>query len=75
MRALDDILIGFFLFFAVDRLIRLLSLTVIEPIAERHVRNRSSVEGWKLAGEMFLLLLFVWLVFKNRKLLAGFNKA
>jgi hypothetical protein len=44
MRALDDILFGFLIFFAIERFIRLFSNAVIEPWAEKRTGNPNVVE-------------------------------
>ena len=67
MRALDDILIGFFIFFTIDRLIRLISNGVIEPWAEKRTGNRNIVENWKLATELLFLLIALGIVYYFRK--------
>ena len=73
MRALDDILIGFFIFFAIDRAIRLFSNTVVEPWAQTKTgKDERSVESWKLGSEFVMLMAALLVVFKMRRFL---NKA
>jgi len=72
MRALDDILVGFFIFFAIDRAIRLFSNTVVEPWAQTKTGNERSVESWKLGSEFVMLMAALLVVFKMRRFL---NKA
>lgn len=72
MRALDDILIGFFIFFAIDRAIRLFSNAVVEPWAEKRYKGQRTVENWKLGTEFVLLALALVVVFNARGV---FNKA
>jgi len=69
MRALDDIIIGFFIFFAIERAIRLFSNAVIEPWAEKRTENENVVENWKLGTELVCLVFVTYLVFKYRKVL------
>jgi hypothetical protein len=75
MKALDDILIGFFIFFAIDRAIRLFSNGVVEPWAEKKTQDARSVENWKLGVEFALLVLACVLVFNARGIIQRFNKA
>jgi hypothetical protein len=72
MRTLDDILIGFFIFFAIDRAIRLFSSVVVEPWARAKTGDARKVENWKLGTELVLLFVALLLVFKMRRVI---NKA
>ena len=72
MRALDDILIGFFIFFAIDRAIRLFSNGVVEPWARHKTGDEHKVENWKLGAELIMLLGALLIVFKLRRFI---NKA
>ena len=72
MRALDDILIGFFIFFAIDRAIRLFSNAVVEPWARGKTGDEHKVENWKMAAELTFLLVALLVVFKLRRFI---NKA
>jgi hypothetical protein len=69
MKALDDILFGFLIFFALDRLIRLISNSVVEPWAMERTGNKERAENWKLFSEFLLLLGALGLVFKYQTLL------
>lgn len=73
MRALDDILFGFLIFFAIDRLIRLISNGIIEPMAEKHTDSKNTVENVKLGSELALLVVCIFLVHRYRFLLAKLN--
>jgi hypothetical protein len=70
MRALDDLLLGFLIFFAIERLIRLTSNAIIEPWAEKRTSNENVVENWKLGAEFALLVAACFLVVYFRKPLA-----
>jgi Ca2+/H+ antiporter len=72
MRSLDEILLGFFIFFTIERSIRLFSNAVIQPAAEKRSSNPETVENWKLLAEVGLLLLACFFVVKFRRV---FNKA
>lgn len=73
MRALDDILFGFLIFFAIERSIRLFSNAIIEPWAEKKTAKKNVVETWKLAAEFGALLFATFLVYRYRAVLARFN--
>jgi hypothetical protein len=74
MKALDDILIGFFIFFSIDRAIRLFSSAVVEPRMTARGASKGTVENWKLATEMLLLFACIFLVIRFRKPLAQINR-
>ena len=73
MKALDDILVGFLIFFALDRLIRLFSNSIVEPWAMKRTGNKDRAENWKLFSEFVLLLGSLVLVFKYQKQLHKMN--
>jgi hypothetical protein len=75
MRALDDILIGFFIFFAIDRAIRLFSNAVVEPWARTKTGDAQKVESWKMGAELVMLLGALLIVFKMRRFIGRLNKA
>jgi hypothetical protein len=74
MKALDDILIGFFIFFAIDRAIRLFSNAVVEPRLASQGTSKDAIESWKLGTEMVLLFACIFLVIRFRKPLAQLNR-
>ena len=69
MRALDDIIIGFLIFFLIERAIRLFSNAVIQPWAEKRTENPNVVENWKISTELAFLVFTVLIVFKFRGVL------
>ena len=75
VRALDDILLGFLIFFALDRAIRLFSNGVVEPWAQTKSMNKNVIENWKMAAELALLITALIFLTKNRSLVAHFNRA
>lgn len=75
MRALDDILIGFIIFFCIERGIRLLSNAFIEPMALEKTHDKEKAEVWKLTFEFGLLLTALALAFKFQKQLKGLNRS
>jgi hypothetical protein len=74
MRALDDILIGFLIFFTIERGIRLLSNAFIEPIALERTGDKEKAEVWKLLFELALLVTALFLAFKFQKQLKALNR-
>jgi hypothetical protein len=75
VRALDDILLGFLIFFALDRSIRLFSNGIVEPWAQTNTTNKNTVENWKIGAELVLLITALIFVMKNRNFVAHFNRA
>jgi len=73
MRALDDILFGFLIFFAIERGIRLFSNAIIEPWAEKKTANKTIIENWKLMAEFLALMLATFLVYRYRGFIGRFN--
>ena len=69
MRALDDILFGFLIFFAIDRVIRIFSTLVVGPWIEKRTARENRIESFKLFAEFVLLVFSIILVFKYRKYL------
>jgi len=74
MRALDDILIGFLIFFTLEKGIRLLSNAFIEPLALKQTGDKEKAEVWKLLFELVLLVTSLFLAFKFQKQLKGLNR-
>jgi len=75
VRALDDILLGFLIFFALDRVIRLFSNGIVEPWAETKTSNKNMIENWKLSAELVLLIVSLVLIVKNRSWVTHLNRA
>ena len=73
MRALDDILFGFIVFFAIERGIRIFSNGVIEPWAEKKTGNKNAVENWKLIAEFGALIVAAILVYRYKGFISRFN--
>lgn len=74
MKALDDILFGFLIFFALDRSIRLVSNSVVEPWAfKRSGGNKHNAENWKLFSEFAMLIGTLFIVYRYRKQLHRFD--
>ena len=75
MRSLDDILIGFFIFFAIDRIIRLFSNTVVASRLRARGVADDTVENAKMAVEAVILITCIWVVWRYRSSLARLNKS
>jgi hypothetical protein len=73
MRALDDILFGFLIFFSIDRFIRLLSNGLVGPWAEKRTADKTVVDNWKLGVELALLMTSCYLVYRYRYMLGKLN--
>lgn len=74
MRSLDDILIGFLVFFALERGIRLVSNAIVEPWALKRSGDSERAENWKLGAEFALLLVSLVFVWKFQKQIASIAK-
>jgi hypothetical protein len=70
MRALDDILLGFLIFFIIERSTRLFSNAIVEPWIEKRTTNPNMVENWKIATELVFLIGACFVVYWFRKPLA-----
>lgn len=75
MRALDDIIIGFLIFFVIEKAIRLFSNAVIEPWAETRTDNPNIVENWKIGTELLVLIIVTFFIFKFRKTFQRFDNS
>jgi hypothetical protein len=75
MRPLDDILIGFFIFFAIDRLVRLFSNTVVAGTLRERGASAESIENWKTGIEAVILATGVLLVWRYRHMLNRLNRS
>jgi len=73
MRALDDIVFGFLIFFAIDRLIRLFSNGIVEPWAETKTRDKNTIENWKTGAELVAITITGWLLVQNRHVFKRLN--
>ena len=69
MKALDDILFGFLIFFALDRFIRLVSNAIVEPWALKRSGDPDRAENWKLLSEVIMLSVCIMFVYKYRKVI------
>ena len=74
MKALDDILFGFFIFFAIDRAIRLFTNAIVEPWAEKIVGTKRESDNIKLGTEFALLVGACFAVYYGRDLLRRLNR-
>jgi hypothetical protein len=74
MKSLDDILFGFFIFFAIDRAIRLFTNAIVEPWAEKTVGTKRESDNIKLGTEFALLVGACFAVYYGRGILLRLNK-
>jgi len=70
MKTLDDILFGFLIFFAIDRLIRIFSILVVGPWVEEKTQKENRIESAKLFSEFVLIVFSTVVVWRYRKQLA-----
>jgi hypothetical protein len=70
MKSLDDILFGFLIFFAIERLIRIFSLMVVGPWIETKTTEENRITSFKLFAEFVLLVFCIVLVHRYRRELA-----
>jgi hypothetical protein len=70
MKSLDDILFGFLIFFAIERLVRLTSNAVIEPWAQKRTENPNVVETGSSVPSLLFLITACFVVYYFRKPLA-----
>ena len=75
MRPLDDILIGFFIFFAIDRFVRLFSNTVVAGNLRKRGASPDEIENWKMGIEAIILATGVLLVWRYRHVLSRLNRS
>jgi hypothetical protein len=74
MRSLDDILIGFLIFFILERIIKLIGAVVVEPMVEAKISNQKTVKIWVQAVDVLLLFVALFLVIRYQKPLARIAK-
>lgn len=75
MRPLDDILIGFFIFFAIDRAVRLFSNTVVAGNLRAKGASDNTIENAKLAAEGVILTIGVLGVWRWRRSISRLNRS
>lgn len=74
MRSLDDILIGFLIFFILERIIKLFGSVVVEPWVQTKTSDEKIVKNWVQAVDVLLLFVALVLVIKYQKPLARIAK-
>jgi hypothetical protein len=74
MRSLDDILIGFIIFFILERVVKLLGSIVIEPWIRAKMSDEKTVKNWVQAVDIMMLFVALLLVIKYQKPLANIAK-
>jgi hypothetical protein len=74
MRSLDDILIGFIIFFILERIIKLIGAVIFEPMIMKKTNDEKVTKNWVQAIDIALLLIALFLVIKYQKPLASLAK-
>jgi hypothetical protein len=74
MRSLDDILIGFLIFFILERIIKLFGSMVAEPWIETIIKDEKTVKNWVQFIDIILLFTSLILVIKYQKHIANIAK-
>ena len=74
MRTLDDILIGFIIFFILERVIKLLGSIVIEPWIRAKMSNEKNVKNWVQFIDIAILFVVLGFVIKYQKQIASIAK-
>jgi hypothetical protein len=73
-RSLDDILIGFLIFFILERVIKLFGSVVVEPLALEKTRSEKKAKNWVSAIDILFLVGALILVIKYQKKIASIAK-
>jgi len=74
MRSLDDILIGFLIFFILERIIKLIGAVIVEPWISTKIKDEKTVKNWVQAVDVCLLFVALFLVIRYQKPLANIAK-
>jgi len=64
MRSLDDILIGFLIFFILERVIRLIGTVLVEPYVMKKTNDEKTTKNWVQFFDIILLFISLFLVIK-----------
>jgi|APCry1669189883_1035261.scaffolds.fasta_scaffold22604_3 hypothetical protein len=73
-RSLDDILIGFLIFFILERIIKLFGTVVVEPWALEKTHSEKKTKNWVAAIDVVCLFVALILVIKYQKKIASIAK-
>jgi hypothetical protein len=73
-RSLDDILIGFLIFFILERVIKLFGTVVVEPWAFEKTHSDKKTKNWVAAIDVVCLFFALMLVIKFQKNIARIAK-
>ena len=74
MRSLDDILIGFIIFFILERVVKLLGSIVVEPWIRAKMSDEKNVKNWVQFIDIAILLVVLGFVIKYQKQIASIAK-
>jgi len=70
MRPLDDILVGFIIFFILERVIRLVGVVIFEPIIMSKTNDEKVTKNWVQLIDIVFLATALFLVIRFKKQLA-----
>ena len=70
MRPLDDILVGFIIFFILERVIRLVGVVIFEPIIMSKTNDEKVTKNWVQFIDIVFLATALFLVIRFKKQLA-----
>ena len=74
MNTLDDIILGFLIFFAIDRIIQLMSIGIVEPWIQTKTSQERRISCVKLGAEILMILFFIYVVWMYRKKLGSLSR-
>ena len=74
MNTLDDIILGFLIFFAIDRIIQLLSMGLVEPWIRTKTFRERKILCLKLGSEILMIAFFIYIVWLYRKSLGRLSR-
>ena len=74
MRSLDDILIGFIIFFILERVIRLVGAVFVEPWVMAKTNNEKTTKNWVQLFDIVFLFTALVLIIKYQVPIAKLAK-
>lgn len=74
MNTLDDIILGFLIFFAIDRIIQLMSIGIVDPWIKTKTRQERKIMCMKLGSEILMISFFIYLVWVYRKNIGSLSR-
>jgi len=74
MRSLDDILIGFIIFFILERVIKLVGTVIVEPWILKKTGDEKSTKNWVQVFDIVFLSISLFLIIKYQRPIANLAK-